>query len=593
MDQLLDRNAKNFIRPDLKTYCEQNIIRLYEEKYQSIYKDNYNSQSALEFDILENEMIKLLEKKDRTQTEEQLLESYKNYIIKYLNQYPEMFITSKLITKDNISRIFFKKDYEKVKKYRENYYKEALQLYTRYIRKEPLTKGEEKRLFCYFQATIGEVNTPNMQNAQKLLVREVLRRNQVDLTGKKYLIDYFTHRKCQRKNLPVAKVYIGNKTTYNDPMGNAYGMSIADTGTICIKESFLKEPGKNKDKKYNLTNNTLLIHVINHELEHFSDSHDYSNDKITIGAWKMLKNRLLRNYLSTEDFNEYLANYNYKESERTANKWGYRETESILLEFLPKEEIEEDINELNNRRKETDYGIAEAYQMDSKKMPETLEKYNIENLENIVFSNKELVKKHRLLQLFFETNGRRKSTENIIREYTGLLTNQQIDKDQKRNYSEIYSEIFDYIFQTTDLELFSISNLSKEEQIVWYKEIKNSYERECRRLKQMMDIYQPNKNRQFDFIAEKRIERIRKYYDYLTAREDITEELTTINAKREKRIYPVLQLRKEKLREDVESFQDRIDYWNMEVSQGSKLAQEIKSLSEIATSTQTSTPKKI
>ena len=42
MDQLLDRNAKNFIRPDLKTYCEQNIIRLYEEKYQSIYKDNYN-----------------------------------------------------------------------------------------------------------------------------------------------------------------------------------------------------------------------------------------------------------------------------------------------------------------------------------------------------------------------------------------------------------------------------------------------------------------------------------------------------------------------------------------------------------------------
>ena len=108
-----------------------------------------------------------------------------------------------------------------------------------------------------------------------------------------------------------------------------------------------------------------------------------------------------------------------------------------------------------------------------------------------------------------------------------------------------------------------------------------------------MDIYQPNKNRQFDFIAEKRIERIRKYYDYLTAREDITEELTTINAKREKRIYPVLQLRKEKLREDVESFQDRIDYWNMEVSQGSKLAQEIKSLSEIATSTQTSTPKKI
>ena len=150
MDQLLDRNAKKFIRPDLKTYCEQNIIRLYEEKYQSIYKDNYNSQSALEFDILENEMIKLLEKKDRTQAEEQLLESYKNYIIKYLNQYPEMFITSKLITKDNISRIFFKKDYEKVKKYRENYYKEALQLYTRYIRKESLTKREEKKLFCYF-----------------------------------------------------------------------------------------------------------------------------------------------------------------------------------------------------------------------------------------------------------------------------------------------------------------------------------------------------------------------------------------------------------------------------------------------------------
>lgn len=63
MDQLLEKNAKNFIKPDLKTYYKQNILKLYEEKYQSVYEDNYNSKNALEFDILENEIIKLLEKK--------------------------------------------------------------------------------------------------------------------------------------------------------------------------------------------------------------------------------------------------------------------------------------------------------------------------------------------------------------------------------------------------------------------------------------------------------------------------------------------------------------------------------------------------
>lgn len=593
MDQLLEKNAKNFIKPDLKTYYKQNILKLYEEKYQSVYEDNYNSKSALEFDILENEIIKLLEKKDRTTTEERILESYKKIMLKYLNQYPAIFISSKLITKDEISKAFFKNDYEKIKKYREDYYKEALQLYKKYIRKEHLTKSEEKKLFCYFQATVGEVNTPNMQNAQKLLVREILKRQQVDLTGKKYIIAYFTNKKCQKINLPSAKVYIGNTTPYNNQMGETYGKSIGDTGIICIKESFLKEPGKNKDKTFKLTNNTLLIHVINHELEHYRDSSDYSNGKITIGAWKMLKNRLLRNHLSKKDFNEYLVNYHYKESEITANKQGYRETKSILLEFLPKEEIVEDINELNNHIKETDFGTAEAFQVTSKQIPETLEKYNIENLENIVFHNKELVKKNKLLQIFFEYNGNLKSTDTIIKEYTKILTNQQIGPEQKTNYSEIYSEMFDYLFQTTDLELFNISNFSEEEQIAWFKEIKKSYERECRRLKQMMDIYRPNKNRQFDFIAEKRIERIRKYYDYLASKKDITEQLTSINAKREKRIYPVLQLKKEDLNVDLESFKDRIDYWNTEVSQNSKLEKEIKSLTEIIHPSQTSNHRKI
>lgn len=584
MDIILATNSQNFIKADLKTYCESNLKRLYEAKYQAIYEDKNDSKSVLEFDILENEIVRLLEKNTPPTSDRQVLETYRKYVLNYLNKYPEMFITSHIITRDNISRHFFKQDYDKVKKYRETYYKKVLPLYAKFVKKETLSRAEEKVLFCYFQATIGNVNSQNMQEMQKLLVKEILSRKQVDLTGKKFLIDYFSYRKCKALNLPVARTYIGNKTPYNGPMENTYGVSVGDTGIICFNEKFLKSPGNARDKNHNLLNNTLLIHVINHEVEHYKDSIEYQNDEATIGSWKMLKNRLLRKYLSTQLFDEYMINYRYKESENTANKQGYRETKSILQEFFSEEEFGEEFEILNNKIKETQFGIAEAFQQGVDKQPETLEKYNIENLERITFNHKELVGKHRLLQLFFESNGKCKSGETIVREYTKILTDSTISKEQKKNYKEIYNEMFDYLFQTTELELFSISTLNEEEQIVWFKETRSSYERECRRLKDMMDIYQPNKNRQFDFIAAKRIERIRKYYNYLTSNKEITERLTEINAKRENRIYPILELGEDSLKIDIASFQDRISTWNLAVAEDSKLSLEIKKLSEIGNS---------
>lgn len=105
----------------------------------------------------------------------------------------------------------------------------------------------------------------------------------------------------------------------------------------------------------------------------------------------------------------------------------------------------------------------------------------------------------------------------------------------------------------------------------------------------MMDIYQPNKSKQFDFIAAKRIERIRKYYNYLTSNKEMTERLTSINAKRENRIYPILELGEDSLKEDVASFQKRISTWNLAVTADSKLAHEIKKLSEIENSVTSAT----
>ncbi|MDD6756965.1 MAG: hypothetical protein PUE33_02725 [bacterium] len=589
MDTILAANVQDFIKTDLKTYCESNLKRLYEAKYQAIYEDKNDSKSLLEFDILENEIVRLLEKNNQVTSDRQVLETYRRYVLNYLNKYPEMFITSTIVTRDDISRNFFKQDYDKVIKYRETYYKKVLPLYARFVKKETLSRTEEKMLFCYFQATVGNVNSQNIQEMQKLLVKEILSRKQVDLTGKKFLIDYFSYRKCKALNLPVTRTYIGNKTPYNSSMENKYGVSIGDTGIICFNEDFLKSPGNTRNKDHNLLNNTLLIHVINHEIEHYKDSIEYQNNEITIGAWKMLKNRLLRKYLSTQQFNEYMINYRYKESENTANKQGYRETKSILQGFFSEEEFGEEFEILNNKIKETQFGIAEAYQQGVNKQPETLEKYNIENLERITFDHKELVGKHRLLQLFFEPDGKCKNGETIVREYTKIITNPTISKEQKRNYKEIYNEMFDYLFQTTELELFSISNLNEEEQIVWFKETRSSYARECRRLKDMMDIYQPNKSKQFDFIAAKRIERIRKYYNYLTSNKEMTERLTSINAKRENRIYPILELGEDSLKEDVASFQKRISTWNLAVTADSKLAHEIKKLSEIENSVTSAT----
>lgn len=152
MDTILAANAQNFIKTDLKTYCESNLKRLYEAKYQAIYEDKNDSKSLLEFDILENEIVRLLEKNNQVTSDRQVLETYRRYVLNYLNKYPEMFITSPIVTRDNISRNFFKQDYDKVTKYRETYYKKVLPLYARFVKKRNIKSYRRKNAILLFSS---------------------------------------------------------------------------------------------------------------------------------------------------------------------------------------------------------------------------------------------------------------------------------------------------------------------------------------------------------------------------------------------------------------------------------------------------------
>lgn len=600
MDVILDKNANEFIKNDIKDFYDKNIYRIYNDIYHSLYNDKErNSRSELELDIFENEIIKILEKDEQkySKNEKELLELYKNFILKYLNQYKEIFITSKLINNDILCRKLFKGEFNKIKEHSKHYETVAMNLFRKFINHEKISIMEEKTLFRYFTSKIYTTND-DMLSYQKALVSEILVRKQIDLTGKEFLIKYFTNQKCKKLGLVEAKTYIGNVTPFNSAMGTNYGVSLGETGIICFNEKILRLSGVINDETFKLTNNALLIHVINHELEHYKDSIDYEKGKFTIGGWEMTKNRILRKYLSSDEFNEYRVNYHYKETERKANKVGYRETREIIEKYLSPKVAMEDLEQLIKLERETIFGEAESLQkgqMNGVNYYTTMEKYNINNLTSIIRKHPELVNQRPVLRLFFNNDGNLKKPGIILKEYTSILLNENISNTEKKEYKEIYVEIFDYIFESVDLRLFNtyISNFTDEEKIVWFKEIREAYARECRKIKNMMDIYQPNKNKQFDFIVEKRINKVRKYYDYIMENKNLIPYLVESNANRKKRIYPILELDEHSLNLDVASFQDRINYWNSEVTVNSSLANEISWLSDIGMFNSYSSSKKI
>lgn len=583
MDEILSKNIK-FLDKDVLNYFQDNdMAKMYSEKNKIIRGEKpHNSRLELQIDIIENEIIKILEKdaKSRSDTEQKVL----GYASKFYRQFylkPFSLMTCKIFNTNVGAKLFSRDEVQKIDVYLKENRKNVKKIYDKYMNNEKLTVEEECLMFCFFTTRLGTKND-KIYNCQERLINKIISNNgNVHISGKEFLIKFITSEKCKKLKLPTAKVYISDKDFENrDIKPSTLGLSFGNTGLVVINESFVKS---NLQERYDLsktliestTKMNLLIHTIHHELQHYKQSHNLENNIINIGSYNMLKNRIFREYLSDAKFNEYKTNYRYRETEREANIVGWRETAEFLKKYASKDKFREiKISSYNSVKTKFD----KSYAVSTNKTGYTAiqNQYNMHYLIKIIKENPSYIKEYPMLNLFFDKNGNHVKIKDMIKVLTSISLNKNIDYKVKQDYYDVYEEMLGFAFEITDLDKLNIDELSYEEQSNYFSLIADAYEKECRELKNMMDVYLSNNSKDFDVIAMSRIKKIKKYYDYLIKNQNKIDELS-----HKSNLRTFVNARKRSIDVDIASFRSRLKNENKYL-QGTPLAHEILSLSDLS-----------
>lgn len=582
MDEILSKNIK-FLDKDVLSYFQDNdMAKMYSEKNKIIRGEKpHNSRLELQIDIIENEIIKILEKdaKSRSDTEQKVL----GYASKFYRQFylkPFSLMTCKIFNTNVGAKLFSRDEVQKIDVYLKENRKNVKKIYDKYMNNEKLTVEEECLMFCFFTTRLGTKND-KIYNCQERLINKIISNNgNVHISGKEFLVNFIASEKCQKLKLPTVKVYIGAKDFRNrDINPSVIGSYYVDSGLMEINGAFI-EPNLQVESDFSgkymiATGMNLLIQGIYHELQHYKQSHDLENNIINISSYNMLKNRIFREYLSDAKFNEYITNYRYREIEREADIVGWRETAEFLKKYASKDKFAEiKISSFNSVRTKLNKSCAFNTSKTGYKVIQN--RYNMYYLIKIIKENPSCIKEYPMLNLFFDKNGNRVKIKDMIKVLTSISLNKNIDYKVRQDYYDVYEEILSFAFEITNLDKLNIDELNDEEKSNYFSLIADAYERECRELKNMMDVYLENESKVFDVIAMSRIKKIKKYYDYLIKNQNKIDELSHKSSLR-----TFVNARKRSIDVDIASFRSRLKNENKYL-QGTPLAHEILSLSDLS-----------
>lgn len=528
---------------------------MYSKKSMSIRGvEEHSTQIDLYIDIIENEVIRILEKDVSSRNSEEVL------ILDYARRfYGSLYKNRKLTAisckiykkKELILELFSDSELKEIKNYKEKVSNRAHEYYNKFMRGESLNEIEQSIMFEFLTSCIG-AGLKNIYNAQKNVVKKLLtQEDNYHITGKNFLLQFITHEKCKKNNLSDAMVYIGNSDFWGRDF-NFGGCYYGGTGLIIVKEDIVKKFSLENNRQ-GVASDVSMIHTMFHELEHYKQNCITKNGVINISSINNIINVLSRKYLTDKDFDEYMKNYFFMEKEREANIVGWNETAYFLKEYGNKEKNRDLIKSISNK---VNAFLEKSYSLKKTKdgVRVRAEEYNIDNLVNIIKNNPGELQEYPQLKLFFNDNGSRKSLYDIIREYSKIRFDKSIVHSKQSDLMDVY-EIFlsPFFSKTNDLSVIKIEQFNEEEKISLFALIVNEYFKEIKKLKSMLDIYDGNKEKYLNFIAYSCVENIKKYYYFLKSNEQVIHDLYNRN-----NIF-VYHLNIKNLDEELMPFESRIN----------------------------------
>ncbi len=529
MDTILDKNSHR-LNYSFEYYLmhHNELMALYNNKMRSIEGITaYDGNNSLYIDIIENEVIRLLSRDERSLSvvEKRLLKSARDFYTKYYNNIAgdfklvSTYVSSKIFIKPYRDKLFDKTMCSSIVNYNNVLIKFVNQTYNNFCTGKSVDETALNIMFEYYSGKISTNMEQKYIDRCDFLVKYLLNsQNNYPVSGKNFLLQYFNYKKCMDEKKPLAKVYLSSKELGGDKLNpNTLGVSYGFTGIIFINESYAKLHPRQK-RYHDIDNDFNLISTLFHELQHFTQSLEAESGRVSLTAMKMVKNHLFRTYLSTSQFNEYTENYDYRETEVEADMQGYLDAFKYARSFVPKR-----IKELTKTRARSDRmrsKSAFSFQFYENGLKTYIENYNVKMLNDIVKKRPYLINEFPQLKLFYNSNGDYIGFNNLISGYTRAQLN-----GMSEEYLGTYDEFFVIEFKDR-LDNLNLNSFRNDDELftVFYL-VSNLFNDETKKLSRMISVCDNSKLDLFNKITNFRMQRITQYYNFLQDNMHIIESL--------------------------------------------------------------------
>jgi hypothetical protein len=189
-----------------------------------------------------------------------------------------------------------------------------------------------------------------------------------------------------------------------------------------------------KNPKYGLTRGAFYVSAVAHETRHLKQRIEYENNNISMLAYNYSVNNLLREILSTPDFEEYSVNYHSNESEYDAVTYGFNFAIRTLRLNIKNYKLPLGAKEYLTERAKLDKLMA------TKKSNEACYSRDYLNMHYIVrhiILNHDTLKKYPIFNLFFTKDGHPRSIEEVI-------LDEKIKKKHNVEYPDICNDYYKF-----------------------------------------------------------------------------------------------------------------------------------------------------
>lgn len=491
MNKILDQNS-NRLHHSLLSYYSKGYMHDYFEKYKAFIHNEADMTTIeqLTMDIVHNEVIKIIENDNLKRSNASFINYVRDYYSKLFyslnfNNVKDisLFYKIELFRSENATKLFDKKTCEDMRNVFIKLGNNVKRSYDSYL-KDPnkLDNNSIDILFCYLTRNIALKDPKTVSMA--LNVARVLIENKSNRTSQNiFLYEYLNRYKCGNKHLEPAKIYISNTDLNGDNMDNIYGVSFGSTGIITMSRdlSITDKYDKNIEKAKFISSHFMKMQTLFHELQHYYQHNSLKNNELSITSYITAISSLFRNTLSKGSVSEYDLNYHFMEIERDANKVAWVELKNFINGLKANVNIDSVL--LFNWG---DVAYSDAYARKSN-YDKTYDRYfyNVKMLVELIKTKPEEVKKYKIFKDYFIENDQIVSLETIVKRLTKMKLNH--DKNESNLYAVYEDLIYAYLFHPKDGAFDFLNTASAQEKKCYYCIVGNVFEKEARKLKNMMD----------------------------------------------------------------------------------------------------------